>query len=173
MCERSEEKVAGDKRSESPSGEAGKPGSNPLGALADKGLDPGRAAGRAEKTRDAEVVPKATRRTFSAEYKLKIVRKAEALSGTGGIGAMLREEGLYDTQLSEWRRAAASGKASVKRGPVAKPADPNAAEVKALRRENMLLKRQLARSELVIDIQKKVASLLGIPLARIDEDGND
>jgi transposase-like protein len=86
---------------------------------------------------------------------------------------MLREEGLYDTQLSEWRRAAASGKASVKRGPVAKPADPNAAEVKALRRENMLLKRQLARSELVIDIQKKVASLLGIPLARIDEDGND
>jgi transposase-like protein len=83
---------------------------------------------------------------------------------------MLREEGLYDQQLSEWRRAVASGKPPVKRGPVAKPVDPNAAEIKALRRENMLLKRQLARSELVIDIQKKVASLLGITLAKLDDE---
>jgi len=170
VSERSEDKEASDKRSESPSGELSKPGSNPLGALADKGLEPGRASGHAAKTRDSEVVPKAKRRTYSAEYKLKIVRKAEALSGTGGIGAMLREEGLYDTQLSEWRRAVASGKAPVKRGPVPKPVDPNAAELKALRRENMLLKRRLARSELVIDIQKKVASLLGITLAKLDDE---
>lgn len=170
MFERSEEAVSGDKRSESPSGESANAGSNPLVALADKGLEPGRVSGRAEKTRDAEVVPKATRRTYTNEYKLKIVRKAEALAGTGMISAMLREEGLYDQQLSDWRRTVASGKPPVKRGPVAKPVDPNAAEMKALRRENMMLKRQLARSELVIDIQKKVASLLGITLAKLDDE---
>lgn len=165
MSERSEEVVQGDKRSESQPGAAETAGSNPLGALATKGLEPARASGSSAKKKDPEVVAKANRRTYTAEYKLRILKEAEALKGTGQIGAMLRREGLYDQQLSEWRKQAAAGLAPAKRGPAPKPVDPNAAELKALRRENMLLKRRLERSELIIDIQKKVASLLGIQLA--------
>ena len=173
MSERSEDSSKGDKRSESPSGGSGNAGSNPLGALADKGLEPARAPGPAAKTRDPEVVPRAQRRTYTTEYKLRILKEAETLKGTGQIGAMLRREGLYDQQLSEWRKQVAAGLAPVKRGPKPKPVNPDAAELKALRRENMLLKRHLARSELVIDIQKKVASLLGISLPKTEYSEDD
>lgn len=169
MFERSEEKALGEERSESP-GEAHEHAEKkPLEALADKGFFSAPAHRPAPKTRDTEVVAKPVRRTYTAEYKLKIIRQAEALAGTGGIGAMLRREGLYDQQLSDWRRDLATGIKPNKRGPVPKPVDPNAAELTALRRENMLLRRQLARSELVIDIQKKVALLLGFSLP-LDQD---
>jgi len=146
---------ASDKRSESSSGVAGNPGANPPEALAYGGLAPGRAPLPAAKSRDPEVVPKARRRTFTSDYKLRILREAAELSGTGGIGAMLRREGLYDTQLSEWRKSAAAGLEPLPRGPKPKPVDANAAEFKALRKKNKQLKRRLEHAELIIDIQKK------------------
>jgi len=155
MFERSNERVEGDERSGASSVAPPEAGSNPLRALATKGLEPARADAHSAQTTGPEVVPKPTRRVYTNEYKLKIIREAEALTGTGQIGAMLRREGLYDQQLSEWRRAAAAGLHNAKRGPKPKPVDPYADENKALRRENMLLKRKLARAEVVIDIQKK------------------
>jgi len=169
VFEQNEKKVVGDKRSASPGGGPEGAGEKPLGALADKGFSPAPPPRPAPKVRDTEVVPKANRRTYTAEYKLRIIRQADALAGTGGIGAMLRREGLYDQQLSDWRRALSTGLEPAKRGPVPKPVDPSAAQLKAVRRENLLLRRRLERAELVIDIQKKVASLLGILLPKIDE----
>ena len=58
---------------------------------------------------DPELVERPRRRRFSAEYKLRIVREADACSRPGEIGALLRREGLYSTLLTEWRRARDSG----------------------------------------------------------------
>jgi transposase len=142
-------------------------GSDPLGALADRGSDPARAAPGSAKRRDPEVVPRARRRTFTSDYKLRILREADGC-GRGEVAALLRREGLYASHLTDWRQAAAAGLEPVKRGPKARPVDPNAAELKALRRDKALLERRLAKAELIIDIQKKVASLLGIPLQKPD-----
>jgi transposase-like protein len=129
-------------------------------------LDPAPASAVVQK-RDPEVVPKASRRTFTASYKLRILREADACE-RGQIGALLRREGLYASHLTDWRLAAAAGLEPAQRGPKAKPVDPNAAELKALRRANADLQRRLQKAELVIDIQKKVAALLGIPLQKPD-----
>ena len=150
-------------------GAAAMAASNPLVALADRGLEAGRAPGHEPRKQDPEVVPKAQRRTFTAAYKLKIIREAAACTERGQIGALLRREGLYGPQVSEWRRTMAQALEPVQRGPKAKQVDVNlSAEFKALRRENAVLQRQLKRAELIIDIQKKVATLLGIPLAKHD-----
>lgn len=160
-------------RSESKGGD-GAAVSKPSGALATKGLETaGAAAAPAE--RDPEVVATARRRTFTAEYKLKILRQADACTATGEIGALLRREGLYGSHLSEWRKARDGGGlaalAPAKRGPPAALVSPNAAELKQLRRDNARLQAKLERAELIIDIQKKVASLLGIPLQTPDFEG--
>ncbi|MDZ7813186.1 MAG: transposase [Ideonella sp.] len=109
-----------------------------------------------------EVVVKAKRRQHSAEYKLRILREADACKGTGEVGALLRREGLYSSLVSKWReqreRESLSGLSEHRRGP---KVDPNAAEVTRLQRENKRLKEQLERAELIIDVQKKVAQLIG------------
>lgn len=57
------------------------------------------------KASEVEVVAKATRRWFSAEYKLKTLREAEACTKPGAIGALLRREGLYSSNVTTWRRS--------------------------------------------------------------------
>ena len=121
-----------------------------------------------------EVVPSAKRRSFSNRYKLRILAETDEAKGTGTIGAILRREGLYSSQLTDWRRQREQGllqaTQSRKRGP---KADPDAAENRKLKRENQKLKRQLAQAELIIDVQKKLSQALGLTLRTLDEDEKD
>jgi transposase len=127
-----------------------------------------------EGTRDPEVVEKAKRRRFTPEYRLKIVRAAEACRGSGEIGALLRREGLFSSQLSTWRRqreeGALEGLRPRKRGPKAKAADPR---VKKLEQENARLVRKLKKADAIIAFQKKVHELLGIPLKPFESEEDD
>ena len=123
---------------------------------------------------DPEVTERAKRRRFTAEYKLRILREADACKGHGDLGALLRREGLYSSHLATWRRQrdeiAKAGLKARKRGPKSKAVDPR---VKQLKRENARLKRRLVRVELMLDIQKKASEMLGIPLNHPDKDEND
>src|SRR6266511_6263382 len=114
---------------------------------------------------DPEVLPKASRRTFSAAEKLRILHEADACAQPGQIGALLRREGLYSSHLVKGRRLRAAGQlqalAPQPRGPKVAPPDPVAEELAQLRQENARLQARLAQAELVIDVQKKVAQLLG------------
>ena len=111
---------------------------------------------------DPQVVPKAERRKFGAEYKLRILAEADECTERGAIGALLRREGLYSSHLDKWRkqreRGAFEGLGGQKRG--RKP-DPQAAEIARLQRENERLRARLERAEHIIDVQKKLAQLLG------------
>jgi len=124
---------------------------------------------------DPEVPERAKRRLFSAEYKERIVREAEASRAAGEIGALLRREGLYSSQLTDWRRQlrehGVHGMAEKKRGPAAK-AKPSARE-QELEREKKRLEKKLAKAELIIEFQKKVHGLLGIPLKSLELDEDD
>lgn len=125
--------------------------------------------------RDVEIVAHPTRRTFSAEYKLKILRDAEAARETGGIGALLRREGLYASHLITWRRQREAGELSApapkRRGPKPNPDTALARDCERLRRENSRLTAQLAQAQTIIEIQKKVAAMLGTPLKGGGSDG--
>jgi transposase-like protein len=109
-----------------------------------------------------EVIAKAKRKQFSAAEKLRILREVDACQGSGEIGALLRREGIYSSYLTTWRRQRERGEldglAPQKRGP--KP-DPQAIEIERLRRENARLQERLRQAELIIDVQKKVARMLG------------
>ena len=133
-----------------------------------------RSPGSGERVPDPEVVARPKRRRFTAEYKLRILREADACREAGEIGALLRREGLYSSHLVLWRRqreeAAQAQLKSRKRGPKAKVQDPR---VKQLERENALLKRQLDRVALLLDIQKKAGAILGIPLKNLEDVEND
>jgi len=108
------------------------------------------------------------RRTFTAANKLRILREIDS-AGPGGCGAILRREGLYSSALTDWRRQRDAGAyealKAVRRGPQRVPANPLAAEHAQLLRDNNRLTQQLRRAEAVIEIQKKVALLLGLPIA--------
>lgn len=104
-----------------------------------------------------EVLPRTSRRRFTAEYKRRIVEEA-AECQYGEVGALLRREGLYHSNLRKWRTEYEAGTLSEKpRGP---RANPGSAEVKRLERENARLKRQLERAEAIIEAPKKLARLL-------------
>ena len=122
---------------------------------------------------DPEVVEKARRRRFTPEYRLKVVRAAEACKD-GEIGALLRREGLYSSQLASWRRqreeGGLEGLRARKRGPKAKAVDPR---VKKLEQENARLLRKLKRADAIIAFQKKVHELLGIPLKPFESEEDD
>jgi len=121
----------------------------------------GRCQGMSQEP-DPQVTPKAKRRRFSAEYKLRILAEADACTERGAIGALLRREGLYSSHLDKWRkqrdRGALAGLRGQKRG--RKP-DPQAAEIARLQRENEQLRSRLEQAEQIIDVQKKLAELLG------------
>ena len=132
---------------------------------------PGEGAGAPAAPPDPEVAEKPKRRRFSAEYRLRIVREADSCTQPGEIGALLRREGLYSSLLTAWRRqrdeGALEGLRSKKRGPKAKAVDPR---VKRLEREVSRLKWKLEQAETIIDIQRKVAGILGIPLRTSEPD---
>ena len=117
---------------------------------------------------EVEVLAKATRRRFSAEYKLRILREAEAYTEPGAIGALLRREGLYSSNLTTWRdqreRGELLGLTPKKRGPAPQAKNPLAAKVAALEREVTRQQARAERAEALVALQKKVAELLGTPL---------
>ena len=112
-------------------------------------------------------IPRSWRRPsaarFTAEYKQRILAEADRAKGSGGVGALLRREGLYSSLLTTWRRERDAvillALAPQKRGPKSKR-DPVVEENQQLRRENERLTEALRKAEIVIDIQKKVAALL-------------
>jgi transposase-like protein len=121
---------------------------------------------------DPEVVAKPKRRTYTAEYKLGILQEAEAAAATrGGIGSLLRREGLYSSLLATWRRERANGILEAltpqTRGPKSKR-HPLDEENQKLRRQNARLAEDLRKAHIIIDVQKKVAALLGHPIPEQD-----
>jgi transposase len=114
-----------------------------------------------------EVIAKAKRRTFTAAYKERILAAADAAQQTGQIGALLRREGLYSSLLATWRKERAAGITEAmsphKRGPKSKHS-PLVTENAKLQRENLRLTDRLRKAEIIIDVQKKLATLLGLPL---------
>jgi hypothetical protein len=119
---------------------------------------------------DPEVAAKPIRRSFTAEYKLGILEEVDRASSPGEIGVILRREGLYSSHLTAWRKVRRSGalrRLSQKRGRKPKSADPLAKKVEQLERELSRTREALRRAELIIDVQGKVARLLGFSL----EDG--
>jgi transposase-like protein len=133
-------------------------------------LEPNRNGQLEAKMPDPEVVPRAKRRYFNAKYKLRILTEAEQCTQRGEIGALLRREGLYSSHLTTWRRQRDCGQLAgltpKKRG--RKP-DPQAAELARLQRENERLQARLEQAETIIEVQKKLSQMLGLPPAEKDE----
>jgi transposase-like protein len=122
---------------------------------------------------DPEVLAQAKRRTFTADYKQRILSEADQAKGSGGVGALLRREGLYSSLLTTWRRERAAGARQAlsphKRGPKSKR-DPIQERIQKLQKDNARLTEQLRKAEIVIDVQKKVGALLGWPIHTPDPD---
>lgn len=123
--------------------------------------------------RETEVLAKAKRRRFTAEFKRKILKQADACKGPGEIGALLRKEGLYSSHLTSWRRARDRGElaglAPKKRGPAPRQRDDRDKRILDLERQ---LKRESARAEraeALVELQKKLATVLGLSVAENDE----
>jgi transposase-like protein len=124
-------------------------------------------------TADPEVAAKEQRRRFNAEYKRRIVGEAERCTKPGEIAALLRREGLYSSHIANWRGARdrgelAGGAPPRKRGPKPKTVDPSAKRIADLEREIAKLKARAERAEFLVDMQKKMAALLGRPLLEED-----
>lgn len=130
------------------------------------GLSPGAGTFRGRRS-NPEVVAKAKRRTFTAAYKERILAASDAAQQTGQIGALLRREGLYSSLLAAWRKERAAGVTEAmsphQRGPKSKQS-PLATENAKLQGENLRLTDRLRKAEIIIDVQKKLATLLGLPL---------
>ena len=124
-----------------------------------------------------EVPEKARRRRYKAEYKLRILKEAEKCTKYGELGALLRREGLYSSHLRTWKKqreeGTLQGLAPKKRGRKANPKNPLDDEVQRLRRESERLKLRLQQAETIIDVQKKLAQVLGIPLKTLDMNENE
>lgn len=117
---------------------------------------------------DPEVSEKPVRRQFRADYKLRILEEADRSTGTGEVGALLRREGLYSSHLTQWRKQREQGMLNGltprKRGRKAKRKDPLLQENQRLRQEVEELRRRLKQAETIIDFQKKLSEILGIPV---------
>jgi len=127
----------------------------------------------AEKSREVEVVAKPTRRRFTAEYKHRVLREADACTKPGEIGALLRREGLYFSNIKTWReqrrKGELAGLAQKRRGPTPMDTNPLTAKVVALEREITRQKARAARAEALVELQKKVSEILGVELHRNGE----
>ena len=111
---------------------------------------------------DPELVERPRRRRFSAEYKLRVLREADACSRPGEIGALLRREGLYSSLLTEWRRAREVGAlVALERPRGRKRADRRDAEIAGLRRRVERAEAELEKARRVIEVQGNVSALLG------------
>ena len=125
---------------------------------------PRAAASDARPTPNPEVVAKPKRRQFSAKYRLRILEEAQHCTQPGEVGRLLRREGLYSSHLTTWRRARLQGLTPNKRG--AKPAERNplSAKVRELEAEVARLEKELHTAHTILDVQGKVAGLLGLSL---------
>ena len=144
-------------------GEQGVPASQ--GARRATGDAPGSAPPVSPPSANSEVLPRARRRTFSNADKRRILQAADSCTKPGEIGALMRREGVYSSSLSTWRRqreaADLAALAPVKRGPKADPHRAEALHIAQLTRERDNFKLRLDKALLVIDVQKKLAALLG------------
>lgn len=135
--------------------------------------DPTAGAGAPAARRDPEVAAKAKRRQFTAEYRLRIVEEADRCTEPGEVGQLLRREGLYSSHLTTWRKArrngALRGLASKKRGAKPKARNPLEPKVRQLEAEVARLEEELRKAHTILDVQEKVAGLLGFSL----ESGKD
>jgi transposase len=116
---------------------------------------------------EVEVAAKASRRRFTVEYKRRIVREADGCKTPGAVGALLRREGLYSSHLTGWRAARERGElagAPKKRGPAPQVADPRDKKIAELERETARWRKRAERAETLVEVQKKLAALLGTPL---------
>lgn len=122
--------------------------------------------------RDIEVVAKAQRRRFTAEYKRRILRQAEGCRRPGEVSALLRREGLYSSHLAAWRAARRRGElvalGAKRRGPAPQRPDARDQRIATLERELRRAQARAARAEGLVEVQKKVADLLGLELPAHD-----
>ncbi len=130
-------------------------------------------AGAPAARRDPEVAAKPKRRQFTAEYRLRILEEADGCTEPGEVGQLLRREGLYSSHLTSWRKArrngALRGLASKKRGVKPKARNPLEPKVRQLEAEVARLEEELRKAHTILDVQEKVAGLLGFSL----ESGKD
>lgn len=144
-------------------------GQSAMGNIRPLRLDQGRVP-------DPEVTDRPISRRYTAEYKARILKEADQLS-RGELGALLRREGLYSSQISEWRkqREHAMKKWMEPQKPGPKPEAPNplSDRVAQLERENAALQRRLKQAETIIEVQKKISEILSIPLNPPESDKND
>ncbi len=129
---------------------------------------PSAGANRARPAPDPEVVAKPKRRRFTAEYRLRILEEADSCSVPGEVGRLLRREGLYSSHLTAWRKARRSGAlrglASKKRGVKPKARNPLEPKVRQLEAQVVRLEAELRKAHTILDVQEKVAGLLGFSL---------
>ena len=144
----------GDERSE-----AARSGGSPTGERAVAPVPP-----------DPEVPVRHARRRYTTAYKLEILRKADACTRPGELGALLRQEGLYSSHVVTWRRQREHGLTPKTRGRKRKAVDPR---LKKLEQENRRLTSRLQKTEALLAFQKKVSELLGIPLKPFVSDEDD
>jgi transposase-like protein len=109
---------------------------------------------------DPEVPPRAKRRRFTAQDKLRILREADRCKRPGEIGALLRRQGIYSSHLALWRKAREQGTLGQGMGRPRKERDPLEDRVKEQERIIARLQKKLERAELILDFQKKVAAVL-------------
>jgi transposase len=122
---------------------------------------------------DPEVTARRPRRRFTSQYKLDVLRKADACTKPGQLGALLRKEGLYSSHLVTWRKQRMVGLTPRKRGRKV-TADPRVKQLErekaGLETDKRRLERRVQRAETIIAFQKRVAELLGIPLKPFEDD---
>jgi transposase-like protein len=118
-------------------------------------------------TEDVQVAAKPRRRMYTAEYKRRILKEADACTTAGAIGALLRREGLYSSHLVVWRRARGRGELAAlspkKRGRKARPVDPRDRKIAELERQLAQMTGRAERAEALVEAQKNLAALLGRP----------
>jgi len=137
----------------------------------------GLAAGNGKPMPDPGVPEKPVRRRFTAEYKIRVLREADRCAEPGQLGALLRREGLYSSHLSTWRQqrdeGTLAGLTPKRRGRKANPDAPLIAENQRLKRETQRLAAKLRQAETIIEVQKKLSEMLGIPLPPSDSSGSE
>ena len=131
------------------------------------------ATGTAGTAPDPEVPDRPKRRRFTAEYKRKILKQAEACTRPGELGALLRREGVYSSSLWAWRaareRGEIAGLSPKKRGPKSSPPDPRDRRIAELERETRQFKARAERAEGLVEVQKKLSEILGIRLPESED----
>jgi transposase len=161
--------------SQDPRGGIGEDGGGPRsGASPPSPMPPTEVAPRPWPVAVVEVPPKAQRRRFTAAFKRQILEAADQCETPGDVGALLRREGLYASNLHRWRKlreqGGLEGAVLPDRGPETTTNTPMARRLHDLQRDHAKLKRKLKQAEAIIELQKKVSEILGLTLAIPESD---